>query len=55
MPLVVPVLASPHVLPLMLCITKSRELAALAFQFSTTSDSGSGTGSERSRIPSMKL
>ena len=54
MPLVVPSFESPQVLPLIARMTKSRP-GLLACQFRTTSDSGSDTGSERSRIESMKL
>ena len=46
---------SPQVLPLMLCMTKSRLDVSFACQFRTTSESGSATGSGRSRIESMKL
>ena len=53
-PAVVPVRGSSKVVPLMPFMTKSCR-ASLACQFRTTSDSGSGTGSERSRIESMKL
>ena len=46
--------SSPEVSPPMHA-SRNRARMALACQFRTTSDSGSDTGSERSRIESMKL